>query len=171
MAAAIVYEGVVGGGDLFQGMKLYILQRVPDRNRWKGLVEVRTAAIKVVEYLLTTRKQSNGGEIVILEKHADMIIADRARKDCPPGSISWHWIDQSLKKGELEDIELYRAGPATNIIREVGSAQPARKGRTPFTAEDDRILRDWCVNAERKGVSMKGNELYKQLEAKVGLHL
>jgi hypothetical protein len=47
MAAAVVYEGVVGGGDLFQGMKLYILQRVPDRNRWKGLVEVRTAAIKL----------------------------------------------------------------------------------------------------------------------------
>jgi hypothetical protein len=100
-----------------------------------------------------------------------MIIADRARKDCPPGSISWHWIEQSVKHGALEDIELYRAGPATNIIRDVGSAQPARKGRTPFTAEDDRILRDWCVKAELKGVSMKGNELYKQLEAKVALHL
>jgi hypothetical protein len=126
---------------------------------------------QVVEYLLTTRQQGNGGEIVILEKQADMIIADRARKDCPPGSISWHWIDQSVKKGELEDIELYRAGPATNIIREVGAAQPARKGRTQFTAEDDRILRDWCIKAERKGVSMKGNELYKQLEAKVALDL
>ena len=126
---------------------------------------------QVVEYLLTTRQQGNGGEIVILEKQADMIIADRARKDCPPGSISWHWIDQSVKKGELEDIELYRAGPATNIIREVSSAQPARKGRTPFTTEDDRILRDWCIKAERKGVSMKGNELYKQLEANVALDL
>jgi hypothetical protein len=47
MAAAIVYEGVVSGGDLFQGMKFFILQRVPDRNRWKGLVEVRIAAIKL----------------------------------------------------------------------------------------------------------------------------
>jgi hypothetical protein len=100
-----------------------------------------------------------------------MIIADRARKDCPTGSISWHWIDQSIKKGELQDIEDYRAGPATSITREVGSAQPARKGRTPFTAEDDRILRDWCVKAERKGVSMKGNELYKQIGAKVALYL
>jgi len=99
-----------------------------------------------------------------------MIIADRARKNCPLGSISWHWIDQSVKKGELEDIELYRAGPAESTVREVGSAQPIKKGRTPFTAEDDRILRDWCIKAERKGVSMKGNELYKQLEAKVALH-
>jgi hypothetical protein len=48
MAAAVVYEGVVGGGDLFQGMKFFMLQRVPDRNRWKGLVEVRIAAIKLL---------------------------------------------------------------------------------------------------------------------------
>jgi hypothetical protein len=46
MAAAIVYEGVVGGGDLFQGMKFFMLERVPDRSRWKGLLEVGIAAIQ-----------------------------------------------------------------------------------------------------------------------------
>jgi Rap1 Myb domain len=72
-----------------------------------------------------------------------------------------------VAKGELEDVELHRAGPPVGTIREVGSAQPARKGRTPFTADDDRILMEWCTNAERKGLSLKGNDLYKQLEAKV----
>jgi len=108
---------------------------------------------------------------VVLEKLADLIIADHARKDIPPGSISWKFIEQSVAKGELEDVEDHRAGRPVGTIREVGSAQPARKGRTPFTAEDDRILMRWCTEAERKGLSLKGNDLYKQLEAKVSLFL
>ena len=103
----------------------------------------------------------------MLEKQADIVIADHARKDCPTGSISWKYIEQSAKKGALEDIEDYRAGPVTHTIREVGSSQPTRGGRTPFTAEDDRILMEWVVKAERNGASVKGNEIYKQLEAKV----
>lgn len=102
-----------------------------------------------------------------LEKHADIVIADHARKNCPPGSISWTYIEQSLKKGRLEDIENHRAGPTTATIRPVGSAQPPRTGRTPFTAEDDRILMEWCARAERVGAHMKGNTLFEQLEAKV----
>ena len=73
-----------------------------------------------------------------------------------------------MKKGELEDIEDHRAGPPVGTIRESGSAQPPRKGRTAFTAEDDRILMEWCVKAERQGLSVKGNDLFKQLEEKVG---
>lgn len=102
-----------------------------------------------------------------LEKNANIVIADHARKGAPPGSISWKFIEQSVVKGELEDVDDHRAGPPAGTIREVGSAQPGRKGRTPFTAEDDRILMEWCVKAERKGLSLRGNDLYKQLEAKV----
>ena len=40
--AAIVYHGVGGGGTLFQGLKFHILRRVPTRNTWKDLVEVRS---------------------------------------------------------------------------------------------------------------------------------
>jgi Rap1 Myb domain len=75
-----------------------------------------------------------------------------------------------VAKGELEDIEDHRAGPPVGTIRAVGSVQPTKKGRTPFTAEDDRILMEWCAKAERKGLSLKGNDLYKQLEAKVRLY-
>jgi hypothetical protein len=103
-----------------------------------------------------------------LEKNADIVIADHARKDCPPGTISWTFIDQSVKKGKLEDIEDHRAGPAEGMVRNVGSSAPARKGRTPFTHEDDAMLMDWCARAERQGVSLRGNQLYIQLEAKVG---
>jgi hypothetical protein len=104
-----------------------------------------------------------------MEKQADIIIVDHVRKDIPPGSISWKFIEQSDANGELEDIEDHRARPAVETIRAVGSAQPMRKGKTPFTAEDDRILMEWCARAERKGLTTKGNELYKQLEEKVRL--
>ena len=40
MAARVVYDGVDGNCDLFEGTKFFILQRVPDRQRWKGLIEV-----------------------------------------------------------------------------------------------------------------------------------
>ena len=166
--ATITYRGVGGGGNLFAGKKFFFLQRVPSRLHYIELVQVRTLSRTTVHSL--TLRQANGGEIVKLEKHADIVIADHARKkDCPPGSISWKYIEESAKKGELEDEEDHRAGPATHVPREVGSGQPTKKGRTPFTAEDDRVLTQWCHEAERKGLSLKGNEIYKQLEIKVRL--
>ncbi len=41
MTSAIVYEGVGGGGDLFQGMKFFLVQRLPTREIWKDLVIVQ----------------------------------------------------------------------------------------------------------------------------------
>jgi len=105
-----------------------------------------------------------------LEKQADIVIADHARKDCPTGSISWTYIQDSAKKGVLEELEDHRAGPASHVVREVGSRGPTRKGRTPFSAEDDRILKSWVTDGERAGISVKGNELFKQLEEKVVFH-
>lgn len=100
-----------------------------------------------------------------IDKQANIIIADHARKDCPTGSISWTFIDKSVTRGQLEDIEKHRAGPTTHTVRDVGSAQPARSGRTPFTAQDDHDLMIWVTKAERNGISVKGNETFKQLEA------
>jgi len=71
-----------------------------------------------------------------------------------------------VKQGQLLDIDEYRAGPAEKTIREVASRQPTRVGRIPFTAEDDRLLMEWVTRAERQGASIKGNEIYKQLEEK-----
>jgi hypothetical protein len=72
-----------------------------------------------------------------------------------------------VNNNKLENIEDHRAGPTTKTVREVGSAKPGRVGRTPFTIEDDHFLLMWCTRAERKGILLKGNELYKQLEEKV----
>lgn len=38
--ATVIYNGVGSGGDLFRGMKFCFLQRVPQRLRWIGIVEV-----------------------------------------------------------------------------------------------------------------------------------
>jgi hypothetical protein len=109
---------------------------------------------------------------VKLEKLADIVIADHAKsKDCPPGSISWTFIDKSVTKGRLENKEDHRAGPEAHVVREVGSRQLPRSGRTPFTAKDDHDLLLWVIKAERKGISVKGNDLYKQLETVVRLYL
>ena len=87
-------------------------------------------------------QQANGGTVVQLEINADMVLVDHARKDCPVGSISWTWVEQSLKNGTLEDIEDHRAGPVHAPVREVGSTQPTKKTRTKFSPEDDKILLD-----------------------------
>jgi hypothetical protein len=107
---------------------------------------------------------------VKLEKQADIVIADHAKKNCPTGSISWTYIQDSAKNGALEELEQHRAGPASHVVREVGSGGPTRKGRTPFSAEDDRVLKKWVMDGERVGISSKGNELFKQLEEKVVFH-
>lgn len=104
---------------------------------------------------------------MLLEKKADIIIVDHARKDCPPGSVSWKWIEQSVRNGRLEDIEDHRAGPTHAQPREVGSTQPTKKTRTPFTGADDKILLEWVTRVERKGLPTLGNELYKQFAEKV----
>jgi hypothetical protein len=97
------------------------------------------------------------------------MIADHVRKDAVPGSYSWTWIEQSVKKGILEDLEAHRAGPVAGTSRPVGSSQPTRNTRTPFTAADDRALALWVTSAEKQGLSTKGNEIYQQLERIVGL--
>jgi hypothetical protein len=120
---------------------------------------------RISQRMLTLFK-SNGGEIVNLEAQADMIIADHARPKQPPGSISWTYIEKSVQKGELEDIEDHRVTSLTKTTQ-VGAAHLTRNTRTPFTTEDDQLLMEWCTRAERKGVSLKGNILYQQLEEKV----
>jgi hypothetical protein len=108
---------------------------------------------------------------VLLDKNADCIIADHAMRNANPlGALSWKWIDESVKKGKLLLIEDYQAGPPEKTIRAGGVSQSGRTGRTPFTAADDDILMRWVTQAERQGKSVKGNEIYKQLEAKYPRH-
>ncbi|PBP20963.1 hypothetical protein BUE80_DR008224 [Diplocarpon rosae] len=153
--ARIVYEGDVGRGqgDLFLGMKFHLAMRLPTRGIWKDLIE------------------QNGGIITKLDSKPGVIkIADHARKDCPQGSISWKWIDASVKKGSLEDFEEYRAGPAELRDQPVGSGQPTRSGRVPFSQTDDKILMAYCTRAEQNGASMGGNQIYREFAHKHPRH-
>ena len=137
-----------------------------------------------------TSFQANGGEVVPLEKQADVKIVDHARKEALPGTYvapvsNWrHWglgsdlinnyshsytfIEKSLRNGDLEDLEDHRVGASEGTVRSVGSiVQPAKGTRNKYTEADDRILWGWVQENPQKGGGTDGNEIYKQLETKV----
>ncbi|PZC96477.1 Myb-DNA-bind-2 multi-domain protein [Pyrenophora tritici-repentis] len=159
MAGPTVYEDVAedldfgSGPKLFTGKKFFVAQRVPIR-----------------KHLLDDIK-SNGGEVVLLEKQADYLIADHFQNHCPPGSISYQFIEESIKQGELANPDDHPAGPPIGQAREAGAThQPPKIGRSAYTAEEDRILYKWVRDAEAAGGLASGNELYKQLEQKYPRH-
>lgn len=138
-------------GDLFGGLKFFIAQRCPSR---------ATYVDKVI---------SNGGLLVKLETQADLLIADDiARKTHlnPAGAISYRFIDDSVRRGTLADAEdeKYKAGPIAGTVRPVSSIQPGKYGRTPFTLEDKIQLYEFVQPYAENGGSVRGNEIYKQLE-------
>ena len=84
-------------------------------------------------------------------------------------SYSYTFIDDSLRHGTLEDLADHSVGPNKGTVRTVGSiAQPTKNTRKKFTAADDRMLWDWVMTNPQKGGGTDGNEIYKQLEVKVG---
>ncbi|KAL2166604.1 hypothetical protein VTG60DRAFT_2450 [Thermothelomyces hinnuleus] len=150
MAAPTIYDGVEGRyeGTLFNGIKFWVAQRVPIRSSIVGKIK------------------DNGGKVVLLEKHADVLIADHARKDCPPRSVSWKYIEDSVAKGELLNIENYRIH-GTIEPRPVGSTMPVKGTRVPFTQLDEQILVTWV---RRAGVDTLGNKIYQQLAERYPHH-
>ncbi len=104
---------------------------------------------------------------MLLEKHADVLIADHAlKKNAPAGSVSWKYIDESVAKGELLDINNYTIH-AANVSRPVGSLAPAKGTKTPFTALDLQILVTWVRQMQRSGERLKGNTAYQDLAKRV----
>jgi hypothetical protein len=156
MAGPTVYQDVTGDleldgvGQLFAGIKFWVAQRIPKRLH------------------LLDEIKANGGEVVALEKKADYLIADHCRKDCPAGSTSYVFIKQSIEEGRLRDPADHRAGPPLGEAREAGAINRTTKGsRAPYTPEEDRILYKWVRDCQANGGLESGNEIYKQLEAKV----
>jgi hypothetical protein len=136
-------------GGLFDGISFLVGLRVPMRSNFLD------------------RIRANGGRIVRLEAQADHIIADHMRNDCPPNSLSYTFIEAAISAGALPDKNDHRAGPAPGYARTVGSTVvPPKSTRTPFTPQDDRDLWNWVMSYRNRGVhGIKGNEIYKQLEA------
>ncbi|KDN72022.1 putative Rap1 Myb domain-containing protein [Colletotrichum sublineola] len=151
MSVAITYSGVPGAhGVLFNETSFFVTQRVPDR--------------KTILDLIT----QNGGRIVKLDKHADMIIADHARPDCPAKSLHWKFIKDSVDNGAVQEIDKYLIHQSPTALRPVGSSRslalsaPLKGTRTPFNAADDAILAKWVLSQPINKRS--GNEVYKELE-------
>ena len=113
--------------------------------------------------------QTNGGILVKLEKLADVIIADHARKDAPQGSVSWKYIHDCIHNHELADIDKFRiqgpAGPAGPARGSAGRSAPIKQTRNFFTAEEDRRLQEWAKDQPYA----KGNEIYKEFAEQVGI--
>ncbi|KAI1064801.1 hypothetical protein LB507_000821 [Fusarium sp. FIESC RH6] len=145
MASTVTYNGVENaeGGTIFKDVKFWMATRIPQRSRWIDLIK------------------QNGGVVVPLEKHADMLIADhaRAKKDAPLGSYSWQFIEDSVKNGIIQLKDRYLIGPPPNAPRPVGSGQPTKSTRTPFTREDDARIARWVLEHP---TDQKGNEIWKE---------
>lgn len=155
--AEMVFSGVTNDADvqgtLFQGIKFWISHKVPQRSRFLSDVK------------------ANGGDILPLEKHANVKIVDHARKEAPPGSHSYTFIEKSIRNGVLEDLDDHKVGPPEGNIRSIGSiVQPPKGTRNKYTEADDRILWNWVNDHPQQGGGTDGNEIYKQLEKKHPQH-
>ncbi|KAK4695772.1 hypothetical protein P7C71_g2030, partial [Lecanoromycetidae sp. Uapishka_2] len=133
--AGVVFSGVAENtdlqGKLFQDIKFWLSHKVPQRAKFVNDV--------------------NGGEVVPLEKQADVIIVDHVRKELPPGSHSYQFIEKSVRNGVLEDLNDHKAGPPPGQTRSIGSIiQPPKGTRQKFTLEDDRILWNWVQKTPQK---------------------
>ena len=129
--------------------------------------------------------------MVISEKQADVKIVDHARKEAIPGTLvsdltsetkcegltvrrrySYRFIESSIRNGTLETLADHAVGPLEGTPRNVGSiVQPPKTTRRKYTQEDERILWEWVNTNPQKRGGTDGNEIYKQLESKVGHYL
>ncbi|TQS34805.1 hypothetical protein Golomagni_04799 [Golovinomyces magnicellulatus] len=152
-SAAAVCEGSQDSRNLFHGMKFFVVQRISSIKR-----------SEIVQMI-----QTNGGVIVLHETQADILIADHEREEIPPGSISWTFIVESIRKGSCQELEQHRTGLAKGKSRHI-NRQTGVKPREAFSAADDQILLEFCLNAEKEGLNLKGNVIYMQLEQKNNRH-
>ena len=90
--AHIVYSGAAqpaeGNNGIFAGIKFWISHNVPQRSRFVDDVNVKRSFMSGVFERRADKTQSNGGRISQLEKQADVMIVDHARKYQVPGSYA-----------------------------------------------------------------------------------
>ncbi|EAW06482.1 putative transcription factor Rap1 [Aspergillus clavatus NRRL 1] len=150
-------EAGVGGENgnsdsLFEGKRFWLSQNVPQRSRFKELIE------------------RNGGVIKLQEKDADVKIVDDTRKNLPSDTYSFKFVEDSIRNGRLADLEAYRAGPSAP--RPVGATHiPNRAHKVPYTISDDQMLFDWLQPLEKNPrAAVSGNVIYKEIAEKHPRH-
>ncbi|KAJ5452980.1 hypothetical protein N7445_001163 [Penicillium cf. griseofulvum] len=131
--------------NLFQGARFWLSITVPQRSRFKELIK---------QY---------GGTVVLMEKDADVKLADHTRKDLPKDTFSYQYIERSIKKGRLEDLEAHRVGPSAPRPMSAFNI-PTKSTRSFFTLKEDQILFDWVDPFEHEpGAPVQGNRIYQDL--------
>ncbi|KAM3509059.1 hypothetical protein MY11210_006475 [Beauveria gryllotalpidicola] len=151
MSGGITYNGVARGdaGRIFNGLKFWVAQQVPMRS-------------DILDHV-----KRNGGVVVALEKDADYLIADHARKNAPSGSISWKFITESVENGVVQIPDRYRIEQAPAGPRQAASGRPARLVRAKFTTAEDAALASWVLAHDRH---LTGNAMYMEFETKHPRH-
>ncbi|KAM3533815.1 hypothetical protein MY4038_002915 [Beauveria bassiana] len=151
MSGGITYNGVHGGdgGRIFDGLKFWVAHQVPTRST-------------ILDHI-----KRNRGIIVALEKDADYLIADHARKNAPSGSISWKFITESVKNGYVQLLDPYRIGYAPAGPRQAASGRPTKFGRVKFTTAEDAALASWVLAHDSGRI---GNAIYIEFEKKHPRH-
>lgn len=108
--------------------------------------------------------QDNGGIVTKDINTADVRIADhvkRAGRGAPENSVSWKFIEQSVKNGVLEDVDTYRA--PGHVRNTAAASRPSKRVRVPFTTADDQILANWLAKKELQGEAVAGNKIFQEL--------
>ncbi|RAK97761.1 putative transcription factor Rap1 [Aspergillus ibericus CBS 121593] len=138
--------------NLFEGKQFWLSHNIPQRNWFKEII------------------QNNGGTVRLHEKDADIKLVDHKRKNLPSDAYSFKFVEDSYRKGELQDLENYRAGPSE--ARPVGATNiPTRGHKVYYTLEDDQLLWDWMQPHERNPrASIRGNKIYQELAAQHPRH-
>ncbi|KAL2822000.1 TRF2-interacting telomeric protein/Rap1 C terminal domain-containing protein [Aspergillus granulosus] len=141
-----------GQGSLFKGMSFWLSRNVPQRIRFRDLI------------------QQNGGVVRLQEKDADILIVDHKRKNLQSNVYSYQFIEKSIQNGVLQDLDNYKAGPSP--ARPVGATNiPTRRHRLAYTLEDDQILWDYMQQFEKDPAApIRGNKFYQDLAAKIPRH-
>ncbi|KAJ5506508.1 hypothetical protein LT330_004583 [Penicillium expansum] len=131
--------------NLFQGARFWLSLTVPQRLRFKELIK---------QY---------GGTVVLMEKDADVKLVDHTRKDLPRDTFSYQYVERSINKGRLEDLEAHRAGPSAP--RPMGAFNiPTKSTRAFFTLKEDQIVFDWIEHVGKEpGAPVQGNKIYQDL--------
>ncbi|KAH1434645.1 hypothetical protein KXX32_009849 [Aspergillus fumigatus] len=145
-------SGNSNGSLLFEGKQFWLSQNVPQRSRFKELIE------------------ANGGIVRLQEKDADIKLVDHTRKNLPSDTYSFKFVEDSVRRGELADLEAYRAGPSAP--RPVGATHiSTRAHKIAYSIQDDQLLWDWVQAYEKDPrAPISGNLIYKQLAEKHPRH-
>ncbi|KAI5852609.1 hypothetical protein DFP73DRAFT_8626 [Morchella snyderi] len=147
--AAIIQQGQMSApiqGGLFQGKSFWLSARVPMR---KSFVE----QIKV-----------NGGNVVLSERDADILLVDHLRDHIGDIAFSYKFIEKSIENKRLEDLDDHRVVP---VGKKKASKASGLKGRNTFTKEDDDALFEKLASVDS---GYHGNKIYQELHEKYPHH-